>query len=466
MFTLRPYQEDCVQRLRQSFRDGKKAPLLVLPTGGGKTVCFGVISKNTQARGSRVVILTHREELLYQVSETLSELEVEHGLISKDSHYDRRYLTHVASVFTLVRRLSRIAVPNLVVVDEAHHAIAGSSWGRVLSYWREMNPSLMVVAVSATPERLSGEGLRDMFDDLVVGPTVKELIALKALCNYRMFAPASPVDTSKMHTRGGDFVKAELEAVMANGAIVGNAITHYTKHCNGAPAAAFCVSRQHALDTAERFRAAGYRAVNIDGSMSKEIRRALIADVRRGALNVVTSCDLLGEGLDVPGLHAAILLRPTQSLALYLQQIGRVLRPADNKPYATILDHVGNSSRHGLPDDDRAWSLDGRPKRQGEKSVQQSKSCKKCFAANSPSAIKCRECGAPFLISGRQIEEVEGELAEIEVRRAKRQAAREQSSAKDLESLTALGKIRRIKQPEKWAAHVLAAREQKYGRPR
>lgn len=412
----------------------------------------------------RTVILTHREELLYQVSETLDSFDTAHGSISADSHYDNGYLTHVASVMTLARRLQRVAVPDTVICDEAHHCIEGSSWGKVISYWRKANPNLTVIGVTATPERLGGEGLRGMFDTMVLGPTVKELIALGALCNYRMFAPAGPVDTSKMHTRGGDFVKAELEAIMANGAIVGNAITHYTKHCNGAPAAAFCVSRQHALDTAERFRSAGYRAVNIDGSMSKEIRRSLIADVRRGALNVVTSCDLLGEGLDVPGLHAAILLRPTQSLALYLQQIGRVLRPADNKPYATILDHVGNSSRHGLPDDDRAWSLDGRPKKDREKSSQQSKSCKKCFAANTPSAIKCRECGVPFEVAGRKIEEVEGELAEIEVARAKRKAAREQSSAKDLESLTALGKIRGMKQPGAWAAHVLAAREKKYGR--
>lgn len=441
--------------------DGDRLFMLGDFTVTHNTVLFSYIATRTQEMGRRTSILVHREELLTQVSETLDSFGTEHGLISSDSHYDRTYKTHVASVQTLVRRLARVEVPDLVICDEAHHCIAGSSWGQVIKFWREKNPKLNVIGVTATPERLGGEGLRDMFDTMVLGPTVADLIASGSLCKYRLFAPPTAVDMSKLHTRGGDFMKAELEAIMANGAIVGNAITHYTKHCNGAPAAAFCVSRQHALDTAERFRAAGYRAVNIDGSMSKDIRRSLIADVRRGAINVVTSCDLLGEGFDVPGLHAAILLRPTQSLALYLQQIGRVMRPAENKPFAVILDHVGNSKMHGLPDDERAWSLDGRPKKDRDKSKQQSKSCKKCFAANNPAASKCRECGEPFLIEGRKIEEVDGELTEVEVQRAKKAAAREQGMAKDIESLVKLGTIRGYKDPRKWANAVLSGRQRK-----
>lgn len=457
---LRDYQQRAVEQLRASFRAGHRAPLLVSPTGSGKTVLFSYVATRTQQRGKRVAILVHREELLEQVSDTLKLFGTPHGIVSAGQHYDARELTHVASVFTLARRMERVKVPDLVIVDEAHHAIAGSTWGKVLRAWREVNAKMQVIGVTATPLRLSGEGLGDVFDDMVLGPTTGELIASGALAPYRMFAPAHAVDMSGVHTRGGDFVRAESALRMDTPKITGDAVAHYARHCNGAPAVAFCVSVEHAEHVAERFRSHGYRALSIDGGMDKTLRRSIVQDFRRGALSVLTSCELISEGFDLPGIHAAILLRPTWSLALYLQQMGRALRTCEGKQAALILDHVGNSSRHGLPDDPREWSLlgSGDVKKKGETVAKQ---CPACYAIVPAAAWTCRECGHEFEVQSREIEETAGDLSELDLARERREAKKAQAMAGTVEALTDLGRMRGYKNPEAWARHVLQARERK-----
>ena len=357
---LRPYQSDWIGGLRGAFRAGHHSPLGVLSTGGGKTVCFSYLTSRLTQNRQRVVILAHREELLDQISRTLTAFDVRHGVIGAGSLYDRRLTAHVASVFTLARRLDRVAVPDYVICDEAHHATGASTWGKVIAYWRDRNPRLRVIGVTATPERLSGEGLGETFDTMVLGPTTRELIDLGALADYKLFAPRQAVDLSGVHMRGGDYAKGELAAAMDKPAIVGSAVGEYRAKMDGLPAVAFCVSVEHAEHVAEQFRSNGYRAVSIDGKMDRVRRREIVRDFGRGAINVLASCDLISEGFDVPGIVGAILLRPTWSLALYLQQVGRALRTAPGKDRAIILDHVGNHLRHGLPDDPRDWSLLGR----------------------------------------------------------------------------------------------------------
>lgn len=462
MITLRPYQDAWIDGLRGAFRAGFHSPLGVLPTGGGKTVCFSYLTMRLLAAGQRVVILVHRDELIDQVSRTLSQFQVDHGLINAGGLYDRRQRAHVASVFTLARRLDRVEVPDYVICDEAHHAIGASSWGKVLAYWRDRNPRLRVIGVTATPERLSGEGLGETFDTMVEGPTTRELIDLGALAPYRLFAPVHQVDLSGIGKRAGDFVKADLAAVMDKPAIVGSAVGEYRKLLDGAPAVAFCVSVEHAQHTAEQFRAVGYRAACLDGKMDRSLRREIVRDFGRGAINVITSCELISEGFDIPGIVGAILLRPTWSLALYLQQVGRALRTAPGKEHAIILDHVGNSSRHGMPDDPRSWSLLGREAKgkKGEAGPA-CRQCERCYAVSPAAAAKCRECGAEFPRQARTIEEVDGTLSEVEVARQKREAARAQAAAQTLEDLIRLGQSRGYKNPAGWARHVYAGRQRR-----
>jgi superfamily II DNA or RNA helicase len=459
--TLRPYQDAAIQGLRDAFSAGYHSPLLVMPTGAGKTVTFSFMASKLSANGKRLAILVHRDELVDQVSETLARFDVAHGFIAAGRMYDRRHRVHVASVQTLARRMDRVAVPDYVICDEAHHCIGASTWGRVVAEWRTKLPALRLIGVTATPERLSGEGLGEVFDELILGPTTRELVDLGALSEYRLFAPAQQLDLSGVKSRMGDFVKGEVAARVDKPAIIGSAVGEYRKRMDGQPAVAFCVSIEHAEHVAEQFRAQGYRAAKLDGTMERSVRKGIVSDFGRGAINVLTSVDVISEGFDVPGIVGAILLRPTQSLGLYLQQVGRALRTAPGKAHAVILDHVGNSSRHGLPDDPREWSLLGREARKkGAKDPDDVaiRQCPACFAVSPAAAVKCRECGAAFPVKARQIEEVAGSLSEVEVARIKREARKEQAAAQTLEDLIRLGTARGYKNAVGWAKHLFAAR--------
>ena len=458
MIELYPFQTDLVAELRSAIRRGFRSSLLVSPTGSGKTVMFAYLVGRLAENGFRSMIIAHRQELLAQISKTLRQFGAGHGFVAPGETYQAKPLVHVASVFSLVRRLPKIEAPDYVIVDEAHHAVEGSTWGKVLAYWRERNQSVQVIGVTATPQRLSGEGLRDSFSNMIMGPTVAELIEQGYLAKYKMFAPPQQLDTQSIHMRGGDFVRGEVGEAIGKPKIVGDAIAHYRKHLNGAPAIVFTPSVESAHFYAEQYRANGYRAAAIDGTSNN--RREIVRDFSHGRLNLLMSCDLISEGFDVPGAHGAQMLRPTESLALYLQQCGRVLRTAPGKEHACILDHVGNSARHGLPDDDREWTLEGRKREgrsdAGEPAIRQ---CQKCGAVTTRGAGKCPECGLVFVIKARKIEEVDGELAEVD--RERLAFRREQGMAKGLDALIALGKQRGYRNPEKWARHVFDARQAK-----
>lgn len=460
---LRSYQASLIDTLRQAFRDGHMSPLMVLPTGGGKTVCFSYLAARLRESGKRLQILVHREELVDQVSRTLEAFAVPHGIIAPGHPHDLLATVHVSSVFSVTRRMDRVKVPDYVICDEAHHCIKQSTWGKLIDTWRGMNPALRLIGVTATPARLSGEGLGEMFDHMAIGPSSRELMDMGALAQYRLFAPAVAADLSGVRTVAGDFNRGQAAAAMDKPAIIGDAVAHYRRICEGAPAVAFCASIQHAEHTRDQFTAAGFAAVCLDGKMDKGLRRSAIRDFQAGRIHVITSCDLISEGFDVPGIISAILLRPTQSLALYLQQVGRALRPKPEP--AIILDHVGNTARHGMPDDPREWTLTGtqggRKTKAAEDAVRQ---CGSCYATSPAAAPKCRECGTPFPVRSREIDQVAGELSEIEVQRIKREAAQAQGSARDLQALAELGRVRGMKNPEGWARHVMAAREAKQNR--
>ena len=463
--TLRPYQDAAIQGLRDAFAVGYHSPLLVLPTGGGKTVTFSFMASRLAANGKRLAILVHRDELVDQVSETLARFDVPHGYIAAGRLYDKRHRVHVASVQTLARRMDRVAVPDYVICDEAHHCIGASTWGKVVAKWRASNPALRLIGVTATPERLSGEGLGEVFDEMVLGPSTRELIDLGALAEYRLFAPSQQLDLSGVRSRMGDFAKADVAAKVDKPAIIGSAVGEYRAKLNGAPAVAFCVSIEHAEHVAEQFRAQGFRAAKLDGNMERSVRRELVRDFARGVVQVLTSVDVVSEGFDVKGIVGAILLRPTQSLGLYLQQVGRALRTAPGKEAAIILDHVGNSTRHGLPDDPREWTLEGRGDRKGKGAKDPDdvavRQCPACFAMSPAAASKCRDCGKPFPLKPRTIEEVAGKLSEVEVARARKTGDRERAMAQTLDDLIRLGASRGFKNPAGWARHIWEARKAK-----
>ena len=453
MISLRPYQSAGIASIREAFGPlRKRAPLYVLPTGGGKTVTFATIAHGAAEKGNRVYILSHRVELVDQISDALDVTNTPHGYIAA-GYPSRSHACMIASVPTLLRRLENIAPPDLLVVDEAHHAVS-QTWTRVLTYW----PNARLLGVTATPLRASGEGLGKIFDHMIIGPSVAELISQGYLAPARVFAPPG-VDTSVLHTRGGDFIASESEALLDTPSVTGDALSHYRKHADGLPALAFCVSVRHAKHLAEQFRSTGYSAMELDGGTPREIRRRVVSDFRAGHIKVLTSCDLFSEGFDCPGAHVGIMLRPTQSLALHCQQIGRVLRPCEGKTHAIILDHAGNTQRHGLPDTSREWTLDGQDRTPKKKSISV-KVCPSCWSALPPTRSRCDQCGFEFVGKPRELDEREGELTEITPEMiARRAERREQGMAQSLEALREIA--RRKGYAPKWADHVWNARQKK-----
>ena len=458
---LRPYQNKALDDVRAAYRAGARAPLLVSPTGSGKTVMFSSITNGAIAKGKRVLILCHRVELLEQIERALREFNIVPGIIAANRAESPRAKVQVASVFTLARRLARVAPPDLIIVDEAHHAIGKSTWGAVLKHWAQA----LVLGVTATPIRLSSkESLADTFDHLVLGPTVQQLIDLGALSPVTVYAPPGP-DLSGVHTRMGDYIQSELSTVMTERKVVGDAVEHYQRLAPGRPAVAFCVSIEHAKHMAQSFREGGFTSVNIDGSLDASVRAAIVRDFTAGRINVLTSCDLISEGFDVPRIEVGLLLRPTQSLGLFLQQCGRVLRPSEGKSRALILDHAGNTYRHGLPQQDREWALEpgtgvgGRSGGVGE--VGPVRVCKRCFSASAGTRSVCGECGTPFEVKARTIGTADGELREVEPSVSAPRPARRGNPADSLEALTALGEMRGYKNPAGWARHVFEARQKK-----
>ena len=445
---LRPYQAAAVQGIRAAYAAGKRAPLLVLPTGGGKTVTFSYVTQSATAKGRTVVLLAHRAELVKQIAGTLARFGCAHQIIAPGPivrqcvadqfrAYGRAYVQHgarayVCSVQTLVKRLDKLDIePDIIVVDEAHHLTAGTQWGQVV----EAYPEAKLLPVTATPCRLDGKGLGlgagGFADDLIMGPTMRELIDAGALSTYRIFAPPNALDLTGVRTRAGDYAKEQLAGAVDKPTITGDSVAHYLRLAPGKRAVVFCVSVDHARHVRAEFEAAGVPSEFLDGTLDPGSRDLTLRRFEAGQTLVLTSCDIISEGFDVPAIEVAILLRPTQSLSLYLQQVGRALRTFPGKTEAIILDHVGAVRTHGLPDEDREWSLDGVTKKQRAprelepEEVDRLATCPKCFTVHLP-APNCPTCGHIYPERSRKIEQSDGELQELKgdqldaLRRARR----------------------------------------------
>jgi DNA repair protein RadD len=448
----RTYQAEAIQNCRNSFGQGTQSALLVMPTGAGKTVVFSKITENAVNKNNNVLILVHRRELIKQASKKLAAINVDHGIIAakfkpKDSP------TQIASVQTLVRRLkSTKFVPSLIIIDEAHHAAAGS-WEKILNYY----PDAIRLGVTATPCRLDGRGLKEFFDDLILGPTIPELVKQGYLSPHRVFAAPKEVRLSGLKTRAGDYARDELAERMKQYTLIGDTVENWRKNASGLPTVAFCVDIDHAEAVTQKFIDAGIKADIITGDMNTDDRDQVINDLSSGSIQVLVSVDVVSEGFDLPIVSCAILLRPTQSEGLYMQQVGRILRPGKDK-VAIVLDHVGNTRRHGFVDDVRNWSLDSKAKSKRDNEPAPSVTvCDVCFATYRPQ-LSCPSCGAIKEKQFRQINEEEGELIELkreEVRldaEEKTKRANEYWGAKTLQDFLAIAKRRGYKTG--WAYHA------------
>jgi len=453
---LRPYQQDMIEGVRQALR-GNHSVLLQAPTGAGKTAITVYMMSRAAAQGKRAYFLVHQNELLSQTSRALWRQKLEHGVIASGKQRSMQP-AQVASVQTLIRRIDQYAEPHLIIIDEAHRA-AAKTYQEILKRW----PNARVIGLTATPQRTDGKPLDVMFDALVEGPSIRELMDGGYLCDYELYAPPCAIDLSGIRSSMGDYAKSDLEQAVDKPTITGDAVAHYMAHARGKRCVVMCVSIKHAEHVVAQYRAAGIPAESMDGTMTDSARQAILGRLERGETQVLASVALLIEGVDVPAIEVVQWLRPTQSLVIWMQGNGRGLRPHAGKDRLIVFDHVGNSQRHGLPDDDREWSLAGREKgsrkRDAEQEVKISQ-CKHCYAVFRPGPDACPSCGTP--IEGakpRQLDVAEGELQKVDREKIRRERAREQGFARTLHDLVALGVRRGMAKADAWAAITFAARK-------
>lgn len=426
---LRAYQTDLIDQLRGVLGQYRRV-LAVMPTGAGKTHTFCTVVQMAAARGKRVLIMVHRAELIMQTAARLQAMGITHGVIAP-GHRHTEAAVQVASIQSMLRREWPA---DLVIVDEAHHCGA-RSWQRVLGAYSGAH----VVGWTATPQRLDGKGLDMVFDQMVVGPTICQLIEAGHLSRYRLFAPPTGADLAGLKRRAGDYQIEQIEQRMCTERVLYAAVQNYQKYAEGRRAIAFCTTIKHAELVREAFCSAGITAAAIDGTLKPGDRADLVGRFRSGDIQVLVSVELISEGFDVPACDCAILLRPTASLSVYLQQVGRALRPSLHD--AVILDCAGNSQTHGLPCEDREWSLHGAaPKSRSDLRNVAIRVCPSCYAVHRPAPI-CPFCGHIHAVAREVPTEVQRDLAEIDVRQA---AAEERAAAKSKRS--EVGKARTIEE--------------------
>ena len=466
---LRDYQQQLLADLRAALRVHRRV-CAVMPTGAGKGQTIGAIVQGAAGKGRRVLVLAHRSELIEQLSGTVRAWGLEPDVIAPGHRLQGRQLQDqrvaVGSVQTVVRRLELLPAPDLIIQDEAHHLVAGNAWGRIINAW----PGAHLIGKTATPERLDGKGLGveagGYFEALVLGPSAAWLVEQGWLARPKVFSwPGANNSTGlgpELGRRMGEFDLDQAARAYGNRAAIGDAVSHYRRRLHPGTAICFCCTIDHAEQMAAAFRAAGIRAASVSGGTPAEERRRLIAGLGSGEVEVLSSCMIISEGTDIPSVGGAILMRPTASLSLYLQMVGRALRPAPGKQEAVILDHVGNAHRHGLPADEREWNLAGRRRREGVSIP--IKDCPLCFCSCPSAAQVCPDCGHLFLSEERDeqrrgLKQVEGELVEIARQQQRRQSRRPSAAAgcRSLEQLLQREQERGYKPG--WARHVWAARQ-------
>lgn len=352
-YPLREYQS---QLLHDVFllwsQDRVRRVLAQLPTGGGKTVIFASAAGQFTDRGHPVLVLAHREELLLQAKEKLEHVTGQAvGLIKAGYAEDRSALIQVASVASLANRALPPAA--LAIVDEAHHS-AAQSYQQLLQQY----PSAYILGVTATPARLDGRGFKDIYDRLVLGPTVRWAIDRGYLSPFKLFAAPKTVNTQGVKRTAGDYNARQLARAVDTSLVAGDLIEAWRTFAPGKKTVVFAVNVEHSMAIARAYSEAGIPAEHLDGETLDRDRKAVLERFKAGETVILSNCGLFAEGFDLPSVEAVQCVRPTQSLTFWLQMVGRSLRPHPGKDYAVIIDHTENWIVHGTPDRPRHWSLE------------------------------------------------------------------------------------------------------------
>lgn len=426
---LRDYQVADLHRVEAEIAAGRRRVLLTEVCGAGKTVIAAAYIAKAVARGERVLFLAHRRELTAQGSNKLYAAGiVDQGIIQAGlpMHLDRR--VQVASIATLHARAvrgSKIELPSaeLVIVDEAHHSRA-RTWRLLLDAY----PKAAIVGLTATPTRGDGRGLGDVFQALVTGPPVADLIPLGYLVGTRVYAPCQP-DLRGVRIERGDYVERDLARRMDTQRLVGGIVEHWLRLAERRKTVVFASGVGHSRHLRDEFRASGVRAEHIDGSTPVAERDAILAGLTAGTVELVVNCMVLTEGWDQPEVSCLVLARPTRNMGLYRQMVGRGLRVSPDKLDCLVLDHAGAVFQHGFVEDPVHWTLevDRRAESPAHKARAEHKApplttCPECFAILR-AAPPCSACGWRPRPKPVAVEVADGELGRVD--RARRAAIAE-----------------------------------------
>ncbi|MDD4095293.1 MAG: DEAD/DEAH box helicase family protein [Oscillospiraceae bacterium] len=432
---LREYQETIIQNTHRSMLSGHRRIVVVAPCGSGKTCIFAWMASQTQKKGKSVWFIVHRQELMDQTIDTFTRFG-----ISMDNIF-------VGMVSTAANHPERLPDPDLIILDECHHS-AAATWQKIIQRF----PDTYMIGLTATPCRLDGKPLGAIFTDMVIGVTTTDLIGTGYLSKFRYFAP-SVADLSGLKRKGSDFDQEQASELLMTKAIYGDVLQHWRQYANNLQTIIYCSSIKHSQAVAEAFREAGIDAVHFDGNTPKQERRQIVSDFRNGIIKILCNVDLIGEGFDVPDCQCCVLLRPTASLGLFIQQTGRALRPLPGKT-AIILDHVGNYARHGLPDDQREWSLEERikqPPEYGDDGRLIVRQCPNCYYTFPTGPDVCPNCGTPIINTREELKNIQNIRLE-EIKNSRRERAIEKikktmdiSDCRTLQDFQAFAKLKGYK---------------------
>lgn len=434
---LRDYQGQLLVDTARALRRHRRL-CLVAPTGAGKTVIIGALTQAAVEAGLRILILATRTRLVKQLHDRLEAYGIAHGILAASMpgyiHWGRP--AQIASVDTLYRRCvvdgkMPLPIADVVIFDEAHLAL-GASRQKILDAF----PDAMVFGFTATPAKTSGAPLRDQFDELILGPTVTQLIASGNLVKPRVFN--MPVVTTKelksvaKDSKTGDYANGELSRVMSRPKLVGDVVQNWLRIANGKRTLVFACDKGHGAGLVTEFRRAGVSCEQLTDADDEPTREEVIARLESGATKVVVNCFLLSYGIDIPAVECVVLARPTRSVTLYLQAVGRGMRPSAGKDCVLVIDHGRVVENLGPPAYDRDWSLDDENanKSQADKLSKQRKSSKEtqrqcqecdCTWMVSEEGNNCPHCGWKFVVKAKPVEVEAAELGALDEKAAERQ---------------------------------------------
>lgn len=386
---LYPHQQKLINKTREAFSQGYKAPCVVSPCGSGKSVMISEIIKLMTDNKKQVLFLVHRQELKDQIANTLKKFNV------------NMLFVNLGMVQTIVKKLDRIKKPELIITDEAHHSLA-NSYKKIYDYFYDV----LRLNFTATPVRLNGDGLEDVNDILIAGESVKWLIDNHFLSPYKYYAPKI-INTDLLKVRRGEYTNQSINEIYTDKKIYGDVVGHYKKLANNEQAICYCYSIEQSIEVASLFSAQNIKSAHIDGTTPKFERQQIIKKFRDEEIKILCNVDLIGEGFDVPDCSTVIMLRPTQSLSLYIQQSMRGMRYKEDK-LSKIIDHVGNIERFGFPDSERDWSLTKKEKatkRKKEENTIKITTCTNCFAVFEKEKTECPFCN--FKVEKQERKELE-----------------------------------------------------------